>query len=179
MTDIKIGKRLKREFFSQNTVILAKALIGKYLCRNIDGKIIKLMITETEAYDADGDTACHAYKGMTKRNSVLFGESGHAYVYLCYGIYYLFNIVSGYKGKAEGVLLRGVEGYDGPGKLTKALNIDKTFYAEDLTTSSEIWVEDLGMEVEFDSTKRIGINYAEQKDIDRLWRFVVKKKITS
>ena len=102
---------------------MAPALLGKLLCRRVDDKIIKYRITETECYFGEDDTACHAHKGKTERTKIMYHEGGVAYVYLCYGLHSMLNVVSGIEDFPEAVLIRGVEGYNGPGKLTKALEI--------------------------------------------------------
>ena len=100
---------LKKEFFNRNTIVVAKELLGKYLVRNIGGKIIKARITETEAYCGIKDKACHASKGLTERTKIMFGPPGHAYVYLIYGIYHCLNVVTREKGCPEAVLIRSAE----------------------------------------------------------------------
>lgn len=153
---------------------LAPALLGKYLCRRIvDDTIIRARITETESYYGTDDTACHACKGKTERNKIMWEKGGTAYVYLCYGIHNLFNIICGKEGFPEGVLIRGIEKYDGPGKLTKFMQITKALNYEDLTVSRNIWLEE-GEQFEFETLKRIGIDYAEEKDRNKLWRFRTK-----
>ena len=99
---------------------------------------------ETECYYGEEDTACHASKGKTERTKVLYEQGGTAYVYLCYGMHSLFNVVSGKKGHPEAVLIRGVTGYNGPGKLTKAMHIDRTLNEEDMVNSDQLWLEDDG-----------------------------------
>lgn len=178
--------RLKKEFFLLRAPELAPALIGKLLCRKIpetertDGgigdQIIKLRITETECYFGEEDTACHASHGKTNRNQVMYLEGGVAYVYLCYGIHSLINVVSGPKDFPEAVLLRGVEGFDGPGKLTKAMNIDQSFNGESFITSSRIWIEDDGTSLNYSKSKRIGIDYATEQYRNILWRFIATLK---
>lgn len=167
--------KVDNKIFKLDALKLAPKLIGMSLCRKIDDKVIKLMITETEAYCGEKDTACHAHKGKTNRTSVLYETGGLAYVYLCYGIHYMFNIVSGEKENAQAVLIRGVEGFNGPGKLTKALKINKSLNRENLVTSSSLWIEDLGVKCSYDVSKRIGINYATEEYRNKLWRFVISK----
>ena len=150
---------------------MAPALLGKLLCRKIDNQILKLRITETEIYFGETDTACHASKGKTNRTKTLYEAGGIAYVYLCYGIHNLINVVSGAKDFPEACLIRGVEGYDGPGKLTKAMKIDRSLNGVDLRTSTEIWLEDDGCKPKFVTSKRIGIDYATEEDRNRHWRF--------
>ncbi len=164
--------RLSHEFYRQNVLEVAPALLGKLICRNIDGEIIKLRITETEAYYGPDDTACHAHKGKTPRTAVMFESGGFAYVYLCYGIHHLLNVVTGEEGFPEAALIRGVEGYNGPGKLTKALKIDRTLNYENLITSDLLWLEDDGCICQHQATKRIGIDYATPEYRDKLWRYV-------
>lgn len=150
---------------------MAPVLLGKLLCRKINNEIIKLRITETEIYFGETDSACHASKGKTKRTKTLYEAGGITYVYLCYGIHHLINVVSGEKGFPEACLIRGVEGYNGPGKLTKAMQIDRSLNEVDLRASTEIWLEDDGFKPEFVMSKRIGIDYATEEDRNRLWRF--------
>ena len=141
----------------------------------IDNEIIKYRITETECYFGEEDTACHAHKGKTERTKIMYHEGGVAYVYLCYGLHSMFNVVSGIEDFPEAVLIRGVEGYDGPGKLTKALQIDRTLNGEDLITSESLWIEDDGCIVKYTMEKRIGIDYATDKYRNILWRYTTKK----
>ena len=165
--------RLNAENYKKDAVSLAAELLGKNLCRKTGGKLVKLRITETEAYYGEEDTACHAHKGKTKRTSIMYEEGGHAYIYLCYGIHWLFNVVTGSKDFPEAVLIRGLEGFKGPGKLTKALSIDNHLNGENLITSKNLWFEDDGERPAFKASKRIGIDYASQEDRNRLWRFTV------
>jgi DNA-3-methyladenine glycosylase len=167
--------KLKRKFYTEDALIVAPLLLGKLLVRRIDGKIIKYRITETEAYCGEEDTACHASKGKTKRTSVLYKVGGHAYIYLCYGMYYLFNVVTGKINHPEAVLIRGVEGFNGPGKLTKAMQIGKELNEVDLTISNDIWIEDDGREFDYITTKRVGIDYATEPYRSIEWRFIIKR----
>ena len=167
--------RLSEQMYNLSSVELAPQLLGMKLCRYVsDGKIIKLKITETEAYFGESDTACHAHKGRTKRTEILYKSGGIAYVYLCYGIHYLLNVVSGPKESPQAVLIRGIENFNGPGKLTKALNITKEFNGENFITSDKLWIETSNSHADFETTKRIGIDYATEEYRNKLWRFVVK-----
>lgn len=177
--------RLGCDLYEMNAVSLAPKLLGKLLCRSINGEIIKVRISETEAYFGENDTACHAHKGKTNRTEIMFYKGGFTYIYLCYGIHYMLNIVSGKQGHPEAVLIRAalpLKDYDffkikdlaGPGKLTKALNIDKNLNKENLLTSSKIWLEDDGYEPLYAKDKRIGISYASEQDQNKLWRFILK-----
>ncbi len=168
--------RLGKDWYRQEAVTAAPALIGKLLCRKTDQGITKLRITETEAYYGQEDTACHAHKGRTKRTEILYCEGGAAYVYLCYGIHELFNVVTGELDHPQAVLIRGVEGYNGPGKLTKALTITREHNGEDLSTSERLWIEDDGFICDYAATKRIGIDYATPEYRDKLWRYIMIAK---
>jgi DNA-3-methyladenine glycosylase len=175
----------------KNVVKIARDLIGKVLYTRIDGLLTGGMIVETEAYSWK-ERGCHAYGArLTKRTSVMFRSGGHAYVYLCYGMHNLFNIVTNVEGVAEAVLIRALEpreGIDimtarrgkegkglhltsGPGKLTKSLGIDRTLNGKVLI-DSEIWLEDSAgaRRHKIDVTQRIGIDYAGE-DAKLPWRF--------
>ncbi|MGN0383020.1 MAG: DNA-3-methyladenine glycosylase [Eubacterium sp.] len=175
------GKRLTSTFYKRPATELAPELLGKLICRRINGKINRFRIIETECYYGEEDTACHAHHGKTERTKIMYERGGLAYVYLCYGIHSLLNIVTGPKGFPEAVLIRGVEEvqktgnviiYNGPGRVTKAMSVDCTFNYENLITSKQLWLEDDGYKPEYILDKRIGINYADREDIDRLWRYI-------
>ena len=170
---MKISRKLSVRDYNKDAVTLARYLLGKILCRKAGRKVLKLRITETEAYYGEDDTACHAHKGKTERTAIMYEDGGHAYIYLCYGVHWLLNVVSGKKDFPEAVLIRGVEGYNGPGKLTKALCIDKSLNKENMADSVRLWIEDDGEKPAFTAAKRIGIDYASEKDKERLWRFTV------
>lgn len=150
---------------------LAPRLLGMFLCRRVRRSVIRLRITETEAYYGEGDTACHARRGKTKRTGVMYRPGGAAYVYLCYGVHWMLNVVSGPEGFPEAVLIRGVEGFDGPGKLSRALEISGALNGEDLAVSERLWIEDDGLRARIHAARRIGIDYASEEDRARLWRF--------
>lgn len=169
------NKKLGKDYFQRPATELAPDLIGKLLCRKCDTGVMKYRITETECYYGEKDTACHASKGKTQRTCVLYEQGGIAYVYLCYGIHSLFNIVTGKEGFPEAVLIRGVEGYNGPGKLTKAMQIDRELNREDLAEGSRLWVEDDGTRPSYRAAKRVGIDYATQEYRDILWRFIAEE----
>jgi DNA-3-methyladenine glycosylase len=166
-------RKLSARDYRKDAVTMAQSLLGKWLCRKKGTKLVKLRITETEAYYGENDTACHAHKGKTERTKIMYLDGGHAYIYLCYGMHWLFNIVTGKKDFPEAVLIRGVEGFNGPGKLTKQLHIDKTLNGENLAESPRLWVEDDGTKPPFTALKRVGIDYASEEDKNRLWRFSV------
>ena len=163
--------RLSPVFFLRDVLEVAPSLIGKLLVRQFeDGRIERYRIVETEAYQGTEDLACHASKGRTPRTEVMFQEGGTVYVYLIYGMYWLLNLVTGNEGDASAVLIRGIEGFSGPGRLGRELKLDKSFYGENLSTSSRIWVEDAEPVAEIKTSKRIGIGYAGEW-ANKLWRF--------
>lgn len=167
--------RLSKDFFRRDVLEVAPLLIGKVIVRKLeDGTELRGRITETEAYRGIEDTACHARMGKTKRNAVMFGDGGAAYVYLCYGIHNLLNIVTGTMGDPQAVLIRCTQENNGPGKLTKALQIDRSFNGVDVTESDVIYIEDDGMEAEYTTAPRVGIDYASKEDRERLWRYIKK-----
>lgn len=168
--------RLDENFFKVDAITLAKNLIGKDLVTCVDGTTRRLMITEAEVYMGEGDTACHAHKGKTERNSVLWEKGGTVYVYLCYGMHNLVNIVSGDEGDPQAVLIRACEEkYNGPGKLTKYLQIDRSLNKDLIYKSDKIWIEDNEIKVKIKKAKRVGIDYATERDKNRLWRFCLDK----
>ena len=165
--------RLQKDFYLGPAPELAPKLIGKLLCRNVDGETVRCRVTETEAYFGEDDTACHAHKGKTPRTKILYEEGGVAYVYLCYGIHSLLNIVAGERDFPQAVLIRGIEGYSGPGRLTRFLQINRALNGEDLVASSRLWLEDDGFVPKVTASKRVGIDYATPEYRDKLWRFIL------
>jgi len=119
---------LDEDFFHRDVLDVAPDLVGKLIVRTFeDGSEISLRVTEAEAYRGEEDTACHASKGKTERTKILYGKAGTIYVYLCYGMHWLMNAVTGEEGQPQAVLFRACEVYNGPAKLTKKLGIDKSF----------------------------------------------------
>ena len=169
-----MDNRLTKDFFACDSVELAQKLLGKTLCVQHGNEVIRKTITETEAY-SENDTACHGNRGRTKRNDPMFCVGGTVYVYLCYGIHEMLNVAAGAEGESKAVLIRGTDGAAGPGKVTKLLNINRSYNYEFIPTSNRIWIED-APEVDEDKLqklKRVGIGYAAPADQNRLWRFVV------
>lgn len=168
-------KRLDEKFFHRDCLEVAPELVGKIVVSEIGGEQIRVRITETEAYRGEEDTACHAHKGRTKRTEVLYGESGIVYVYLCYGMHWLMNVVTGEKEQPQAVLFRAGEDFEGPAKLTKRLGVTGEQNKTSFVTSNVLWIEDDGKKHEYTTAKRVGINYADQEDIDKPWRFILKR----
>lgn len=165
-------KKIETSFFLNDVLHVAPLLIGKYLVRNFpSGKVIKYMITETEAYRGEEDMACHASKGLTARTKIMYDRGGNVYVYLVYGMHWMLNIVTGKANEPQAVLIRGVKDIEGPGRLTKKLEIEESFYGEDLSVSERIWIEEEDKIMQIKTTPRIGIDYAGEWK-NKLWRFV-------
>lgn len=180
-------------YLHRDVVFLAKDLLGKVLFTQIDGTVTAGIIVETEAYFGVKDKASHAYGGRrTNRTEPLYHQGGIAYVYLCYGIHHLFNIVTSVEDEPHAILIRAVEpliGKDimelrrnmpatraaitsGPGSAAKALGIDATFNRKDLD-GREIWIEDHGLRYKKNAIAagpRVGVAYA-QEDALLPWRF--------
>lgn len=202
---------LKRGFYEQDTLTVAKTLLGCFLVRKVGKKIIRARIIETEAYIGVDDLACHASHGRTKRTETMYGEGGHAYIYLVYGMYEMLNIVTEKKDFPAAVLIRAVtiessvipakaEGSgrkskngeiprqarndqwmktDGPGKLTRALNITRTLNGWDITKGKNLWIDRPASRLrsgeKIVTTPRIGIDYAKHCR-EYPWRFVLMSK---
>src|SRR5471032_2944925 len=130
---------------AKKTVAHARELLGRHLVRRWpDGRLEARVITEVEAYDGERDLACHAARGRTPRTEILYGAAGHWYVYLCYGVHEMLNLVVGPPDWPAAVLIRGVEGSTGPGRLTKTLRIDRRLNGAAVAKASGLWVESAG-----------------------------------
>ncbi len=166
-----MNERLSLEFYLRDVLEVAPELLGKPLVRQFaDGSQKQYMITEVEAYRGAEDLACHAAKGRTPRTEVMFQEGGKVYVYLIYGMYWLLNLVTGEEGYPSAVLIRGIDGFSGPGRLGRELQLDKSFYGENLQASPRLWVENAKPVTEYKTSKRIGIGYAGEW-ANKMWRF--------
>jgi len=181
---------LTREFYLQDTVSVAKNILGKRIIRKIGNQTASGIITETEAYRHTDDPASHAFGKITDRNKVMFGEVGIAYVYFTYGMHYCFNVVARSPRAAAGAVLiramepeRGIKEMlrnrsnvnlkdltNGPGKLTQALQITKEHYGLDLTKKSELYITDGIKPRKITRSPRVGI----RKATDKLWNFKMK-----
>jgi DNA-3-methyladenine glycosylase len=187
-------QKLGKDFYRRNPLIVARELIGKLLVRTIDGIRISGVIYETEAYLGEKDLACHASSGRSNRNAVMYGDGGHAYVYFTYGMHWMMNCVTETINYPSAVLIRAIkpiEGIeliknnrlpikekhwcDGPGKLTRALNITNSLNGIDLCSKdSVLYIENLPtlVEKQIIQTPRIGINNTPEPWKSKLWRFV-------
>lgn len=164
---------LTYEFYHRPCDVVARELVGKILVRRTSQGDIRLRISETEVYWGENDTACHASKGRTKRSEVLYAEAGTIYVYLCYGIHWLMNIVTGDENDPQAVLLRACVDAPGPGRLTKHLGITGEYNRKSILTEPDLWIEDDGKHFSIIPDKRVGIGYASREDQDRLWRYKI------
>jgi DNA-3-methyladenine glycosylase len=160
-------KKLGRSFYQRDAKKLARDLIGAVLVRRVRGKEYCARIVEAEAYVGPRDLASHSSKGRTKRNEVLFGPAGHAYVYLIYGMYEMFNIVAGRIGSGQAVLIRAAEPLDGwkadlsgPGKLTREFKITRSLNGLDLAGGTLYLAHDPDYRPRIRKAKRIGVEYA-------------------
>lgn len=182
-------------YLNQDVLFLAKDLLGKVLFTQIDGEVTAGVIVETEAYFGVQDKASHAYGGRrTNRTETLYSEGGISYVYLCYGIHHLFNVVSSVASEPHAVLIRAIEPLvgkelmelrrnmpatrasisSGPGSAAKALGIDQSFNRKELI-GEEIWIEDHGIRYttnEIAAVPRVGVAYAQEHAL-LPWRFFV------
>ena len=165
--------RLDYEFYHRPCLQVAQDLVGKVLVHKTPAGELRLRISETEAYCGEEDTACHAHKGRTKRTEVLYAKAGTVYVYLCYGMHWLLNIVTGEEEEPQAVLIRACVDKSGPGKLTKALGIAGELNRTDVFGDT-LWVEDDGITCNVRTDKRVGIGYASQEDQDKPWRFILE-----
>ena len=182
---------LKRPFYERDTVRVARELLGKVLVRRLGATLLEGVIVEVEAYRGYDDPASHAYRGPTRRNQVMFGQPGHAYVYFTYGMHYCLNVTTEPAGQPGAVLIRaaqpvnGIERMkkerrterikdlaNGPAKLTRAFAVTRALNGHDLTLGAELFIaeNDKPEPLEIVSTRRIGIRVG----LDRPWRFLIK-----
>lgn len=174
-------KILSAEFFEQKTLPVAKELLGKYLVRAGKNGLLFGRIVEVEAYVGPEDRASHASRGRTKRTEVMFGPPGMAYVYLIYGMYHCFNVVTEQEGYPAAILVRAVEVedaglIDGPGRLCRHFEISRELNCHDLTLGKNLWLEERSEPIaprRIIAAPRIGVGYAGDW-AEKLWRFRLK-----
>jgi DNA-3-methyladenine glycosylase len=167
---------LPADFFARPADRVARDLLGTWLViPGPDGRPQRHVVCETEAYLGAHDLACHGSKGLTKRNATMFGPAGRWYVYLCYGMHWMLNIVTGREGVPAAVLIRGVGDHVGPGRLTRALGIDRSFDGRTASRRAGLWFEASSLPVPrrlIRRTPRIGVGYAGEW-AEKPFRFVV------
>ncbi|MBI1957212.1 MAG: DNA-3-methyladenine glycosylase, partial [Candidatus Niyogibacteria bacterium] len=178
------SKSLPRIFFEAPTLQVARDLLGKTLVRRMNGKIIRSLITETEAYIGERDKACHASRGRTARTAVMYEKAGTAYVYLIYGMHWCLNIVTERENFPAAVLIRGIEidgkRISGPGRVCKALGIDKKFNGADLVGNRALWLEESSVRHRVSNIQRgprVGVDYADAW-AKKPWRFWIAEPRT-
>lgn len=169
------SQTLPADFFDRPADCVARGLLGTHLVvRDADGSVSRHVVFETEAYLGAHDLACHGSKGMTKRNAVMFGPAGCWYVYLCYGMHWMLNVVTGAEGVPAAVLIRGAGEFVGPGRVTRGLGIDKAFDGAAAARATGLWF-DAGEPISprfVSRTPRIGVSYAGEW-AEKPLRFVV------
>ncbi len=165
--------RLPLSFYERDVLVVAPELIGKIIMRNTSEGISGYIITEVEAYHGQDDQASHARFGLTQRNSVMFGPGGVVYMYFIYGMYWMLNIVTGTAGQPQAILIRGVGNVSGPGRVTRMLGLDRSFYGEKLTVSDRIWIEDHNTSCSVIQKPRYGIDYAGEPWKSMPWRYIM------
>jgi DNA-3-methyladenine glycosylase len=183
-------ERLDREFFARFTLSVASDLLGCLIVRRTaTGTVLSGRIVEVEAYRGSDDPASHSFRGKTKRNSLMFGEAGHAYLFFSYGFHWCLNFTTEGRGEPGAVLIRALEPVEGveqmranrgisqveqltngPGKLTKALAIDGGFNGEDVVTSKRLYVVGRDAPVKVGTSTRVGISRGREQ----MWRFFVE-----
>ena len=171
-----VAKPLPPEFFARAADRVARELLGACLVvRGPDGRPSRHVVFETEAYLGAHDLACHGRTGPTKRNATMFGPAGRWYVYLCYGMHWMLNVVTGSAGVPAAVLIRGAGVHVGPGRVTKGLGIDRSFDGQPAGRRAGLWFEPSGSAVPrrlIERTPRIGVDYAGEW-AEKPLRFVV------
>ncbi|MBN2068128.1 MAG: DNA-3-methyladenine glycosylase [Opitutales bacterium] len=170
-----MGDALPQSFYERESFVVARELLGKRLVHELEGESISGLITEVEVYDGSDDKASHAHMGLTNRNAPMFGEPGVWYVYLCYGVHWMLNIVTRERGYPAALLIRGIDVAQGPGRLTKYLQITKQQNGTKSFGDASLYVEKDGIvpvASDIRKTPRIGISYAGEPWTSALCRFV-------
>ncbi len=168
---------MTQKFFNRETEKVARELIGMFLVRRYRDRGITRMITEVEVYDGFRDKASHAARGKTERNAPMFGSAGHWYVYFTYGMHWMLNIVTREEGYPAAILIRSVQGVNGPARITKFFKIDKKLNGFPATKQSGLWIENRGICAQSARIKkgpRVGVGYAGPYWAGRRWRLWIE-----
>lgn len=167
--------RINAEFFQRDALEIAPQLLGMRICRKMpDGSILSARILETEIYRGEEDMACHARNGKTQRNRMMYEKGGYAYIYLIYGLHWLFNVVTGEMDSPQAILIRALEKpWDGPAKWTRAFSVTGAQNGLYLPESREIWLEE-GESLPCITAPRVGIDYAPEPWKSMPWRFIAQ-----
>jgi DNA-3-methyladenine glycosylase len=172
-----IAAALPQSFFARPTLKVCADLLGKKLCRRFEnGDVQSHIITEVEGYIGFNDRASHGFK-KTPRSQVIYGQPGHWYVYLCYGIHEMLNVVTEKADYPAAILIRGVVGYSGPGRLTKALKINRRFNTLAVLPATDLWIADSEFYIgrkDYIRTPRIGVDYAGPVWAKKPFRFLLR-----
>lgn len=170
-------ERICASFFQNDALDVAPKLLGMQLVRRLDnGQLIQMEITDIEVYKGEDDLACHASKGKTERTQIMYATGGKIYVYLIYGIHWLLNITTGKEGMPQAILIRGTKELAGPGRIGRFLQLDKSFYGEDISTSDRLWLQ-TGKTVDkkdIELLPRVGVDFAGDYWANILWRWRVR-----
>jgi len=168
MTDL-----LCQSFFCHDVLEVAPRLPGKKIIRIMNGVRKEYIITEVEAYRGTADLACHASKGRTPRTEIMYHEGGHIYMYLIYGMHWMLNIVTGPADNPQAVLIRSLEGIKGPGRVSRELSLDGSFYGEKIFNSGRIWLEEGIVPPVVHTAARIRVEYAGEYWGGLPWRYYI------
>ena len=170
--------RVTTEWLQQDALAIAPEMLRMQLVRRFkDGKTATFDITEVEVYRGEDDLGCHASKGRTSRTEVMYLEGGRIYVYLIYGMYWLLNITTGPANHPQAILIRGTRQVNGPGRVGRALQLDKSFYGEELCSSDRLWLQwhpNVSAPT-YITLPRIGIDYAGAHWATIPWRFLIEQ----
>ena len=174
------SNELGKDFFNRSVLDVARDMLGLCLCKkDAGGQITRMIINETEAYDGEKDLACHASKGKTSRNEVMYGSAGVIYLYLCYGMHWLLNIVCREEGYPAAVLIRGTLDVSGPGRLTKKLGINGELNRKTANFETGLWFEKSDLKkITIEKGPRIGVGFAGKYWAEKPYRFWFSKPKT-
>ncbi len=171
-----MSERINCDFLKKDALEIAHQLLGMKLVRKFkDNRMLTLDITDIEVYRGEDDMGCHASKGRTPRTEIMYLEGGKIYVYLIYGMYWLLNLTTGPENHPQAILIRGTRQVEGPGRIGKKLELDKTFYGESIIDSERLWISPPERVIgNIITLPRVGIDYAGTHWANINWRFMLK-----